>query len=235
MLSKESQYQNIEYCSSVKLSPNRSFFETAPDGWLEALAEQKGLNTNADLELILPLIRDQLTTSHYAFEIGFGFGRVIEWIRKLAPAKKIVAIDHSSKFNDLVRNKFQGSVTLLNKSIESFKLNVKIDLALWMWAGIFELDNSNKFSAFRNISDAMYENGLLVVEFPENIVGHNIEECAEKNSLIVNTEFGTLNIYRTNALDLEDCAKKCGFDLVKDIVYSPQVGVLRRILIFKKC
>ena len=216
---------------------NREFFEKAPESWLAELAKTKGLEENIDLITVRSDLLDCIYDSRFAaLEIGFGYGRVITFLQKENPSKPILAIDHSSTNFDRQRGLASDSslVRLRHGCITSILLDEKINLALWMWAGIFELDDSDKKIAFSKISAALIPNGKLVVEFPDEIIGHENIDYGLNGHLNVNTEFGKLNVFRCSAETITSFAILSGLELLKVFHYQTTSCIKRQILVFGK-
>ncbi len=216
---------------------NKLFFENAPTDWLSNLARIKGLQTNCDLQLIETHIRQNLQNPNYAaLELGFGYGRAIRWLREQNPIKRIYGVDHCARFFSLLKQDLKNdpSVTLINCSATKFKVNEPLDLILWMWAGFFELDEGDKQIAMTHISANLIKGGQFVIEFPDEIIGHEkIEEC--KNGKIrVNTDFGNLNVFKGTASGIVDIAKAAELQLAMELSYLTLTAIPRRILIFEK-
>jgi SAM-dependent methyltransferase len=216
---------------------NQRFFDEAPARWLETLAGVKGLDTDVDLELLYPHVADLLKErSHVVLELGFGYGRVLRWLRRKSPGKRIVAIDHSRSFYLRLRRQFRQDpkVELIHGCILDCPLKRPINVALWLWAGICELDAADKLKALGRIAAVMANGGRLAVEFPDEIVGHRSVEYRGGGYLRLKTKFGVLNVFRATAKELEQIAKAAGFRLIDNLPYRTTCGIARRLLILAK-
>ncbi len=237
MKNKHSKKNNLDSLDSNYKIENQVFFQKAPLTWLQNLAEVKGLTSNLDLELIFPYIAEHFNKlSASIFEVGFGYGRVLKWIRQKSALKKIVAIDHSNQFFQEQQREFEQdkNITFANESVIHFTLYQPIDVALWMWAGIFELNDFDKAQTILKISSSLEKGGKVVIEIPDEIVGHDSVDYINENYLQVKTEFGKLNVFRASTDQLEKMATNANLKLIQNIAYLTTSKIKRRILIFEK-
>jgi len=216
---------------------NRAFFENAPADWLPRLLETKGLHGNADLEAVKSELAPQLQDStHVVLEVGFGFGRVLRWLRAQNPTKRILGLDHCQRFYEEQARAFaaDAAVELWNVSATDVELSETVDLVLWMWAGFCELDDGDKRRALDRIVPHLVRGGKFVVEFPEAILGHEQVDIHADGSLIVQTDFGNLNCFQLGVSELAAMTAERGLKLTGNRPYSTLAGIPRRILVFEK-
>lgn len=218
---------------------NRRFFEQAPAAWLVQLAEVKGLSECAELEILYPHIADLVHDDQLAaLEIGFGYGRVIDWILKKNPQKPIIGVDHSEPVHARLvaarRAAGDARTLLVHGCITDLTIPAPINLALWMWAGIFELSDDDKARAISNVAASLIPGGKLAIEFPDEILGHDSVEHLNDGKLLVKTEFGSLNVFRTPAARLAVLCEREGLTLEADIAYVTSSHIPRRIAVLTK-
>ncbi len=229
--------QAIQSADADYRHENRLFFENAPTDWLLNLSKVKGLQNNCDLRLIESHISKHLSgTKHAALELGFGYGRVLRWLREKNPSKRIYGVDHSDRFCSMAKQNFQNDpgTILLNCLATEFKVSEPLDLALWMWAGFFELSKADKETAMKAVSANLIKGGQFVVEFPDQIIGHESIEERQDGMIRVNTEFGNLNVFKGSASAITQLAEMVGFRLTVELSYLTMTAIPRRILIFEK-
>jgi hypothetical protein len=169
-------------------------------------------------------------------ELGFGYGRVIRWLRSENLSKKILAVDHCARFYHFVKTLLGHTpgITLLECKISDFQVQVNVDLVLWMWAGILEVDDKTKMNTLRMLSDRVQPKCKVIIEMPDEIIGHEIIEENEGTTMKVVTAFGKLNIFRITRGNLIAMVEDVNFFLLKEIPYATPTKIPRRIFIFEK-
>jgi len=157
---------------------NREFynfiFETDPF-YLQRRAKVCGLGKCSDLVEIRHEIIDALGNNGRVLELGGGGGRVVEWLLENVSGSQIIAVEHSEESVRLLESKFKDNnrVEIIGTSILAMDLVEPVDVALWMWAGFFELNPREKMIALNSLrQDHLKDAGLLMIDFPDAPIKH---------------------------------------------------------------
>jgi len=138
-------------------------------------AKMVGIDKYADL-IALDRFFNFFTRIHgkTILEVGVGRGRVIEGITKISNPKKVYGIDINPLFVNHCLKSFEGSdpvvdirkLSVLNLDKDPAFKPHSIDIALWMWSGIIELNEWDKVNALKQLKRVLKPGGFAVIDVP---------------------------------------------------------------------
>lgn len=121
--------------------------------------QKSGLDDNADLKLIWPLIKH----SNSILEVGAGYGRALEFLMNKNYQGKISALERSKKLFQTLLARYPENVHLFNESIQKFNTG-KYDAVLWLWAGVSDFSEDEQITTIGLLADLLEPGGQLIID-----------------------------------------------------------------------
>lgn len=184
-----------------------------------------GWYAHQDLEPILDLVK----SSAKIVEIGAGVGRNLIGVLKINPAAKLQAIELNQKHVEILNKKFNqdSRVTIHHANILAAPATIKKqDLAMWMFSGLYDLNQKEQAEAFVQVGKMLKLNGHFVVDIPNR--EHNPSSMGPAVLHFEGASF-PYEIYAPTEQELHAYAKASGFDLVSKKYYELNGDLDRRI------
>lgn len=238
---------------------NREFYDQLAFSDFVSRSYQCGLGTCIDLRQreVQELLEWASNRPHggSVLEIGGGFGRVLSYLNLETKIMRIVTIEHSAVYANHLRGTFtsmgrNSHLSVWTRSIVTFASpQPQFDLALWMWAGFFELNPYDKVRALRNVYQSLYPGGYLILDVPPNVtsiartVGFRVENNFLHLNLSNDPNDPTLHLHFYDEKDILKLVEHAGFTHEKTVVYEPDLSpkspssapnTQRTLLIFRK-
>ena len=171
---------------------NKRFYdELEPTTFLDR-RDRCGLTDCPDLRhpALMALLERQNNRSGSILEIGGGFGRAVSFLLHETSIPRIEVIEHSNANMRILRDlyKRQARVRLHHQSVLDPIPGLRVNVALWMWAGFLEVAPQHKPVALNNVYQILNDGGFLVIDIPP------VDTHLYTNALFVNTAGRFLNL-----------------------------------------
>lgn len=207
---------------------NFLFYENIGVDTFKDLAEKGGFSTYHDLELAFPFIK----SADSILEIGAGYGRCIDYLRKKGYKGKLIAVEQSTALVNHLKDRF-SDVNIMHGDIKKLELSQKVDSALWMWSGILDFSPEEQLLCLKRIAGLLTVKGNLAIDVPS--LGHKtIASHLDEQNLHFETPFGTLDCYIPSREEMEKMTKQAGFATLEEINYKTATGMPRTMYILEK-
>ncbi|WP_131783707.1 class I SAM-dependent methyltransferase [Legionella gresilensis] len=216
---------------------NKDLFEKLPIAFFEQTSKEIGLYNCCDVKLI----DDFIDKANSILDVGTGWGRILDYLIKKRLNKQLYVAERSKQFLAHLKKKFGEQVTFIQGDLRDQNLPFKVDLILWMWAGIAEFNKQEQLQIFSKLASILNKRGHLILETSANAQDapkknnlkmveqgehHNVIE--EKNSKIL------YYYYMPSAAQLKEYSQIAKFKSMKFIHYKTDTGVERILYIFEK-
>ncbi|WP_027001432.1 class I SAM-dependent methyltransferase [Hugenholtzia roseola] len=208
---------------------NIDFYQNIEIEKFKEIAKKSGFDTGIDIELIYP----DIAKAEVLVELGLGYGRTVEHLRRLGFEGRMYALERSEKFLDYAKKeKVLESEAILPQDIRHIDLPEKADAILWLWSGILEQTLEQQKYSICKIREYLKPKGKLFIEAPQGnlkVVGVKID----KHYIRVETEWGILEAYLPYEEDIRQMAAQCGYQNVRTLPYLTPTGLERIIYILE--
>lgn len=216
------------HCNNEK---NSLFYDSIPLDLLPDFALRGGLDSGCDLDLIM----NYIAKANSILEVGAGYGRVIFNLFEKGYDKKLVAIERSKRFCDLLKQNYDGKVEIINTDIKIFESSLQFDLILWLWSGICDFSQEEQIIILSRVASFLKKDGVLVVDSllpstqPANAETHN-----KKYSIIPGGNNSKLYVYTPSPEEMNTYSKIAGLDYMKSISYKTTTNRNRMLYLFSR-
>jgi phospholipid N-methyltransferase len=139
---------------------NVDFLEQVSVEEFKHYVEIGGFSDDRDIDLIMPYIKGLNSIA----ELGAGYGRVIEALRKRGFDGKITAVERSNNFYAYMKDRFDDNTILLHKDIADITPARTFDAVLYMWCNISEWPKQQQASIVGLLASWVKPGGLLIIE-----------------------------------------------------------------------
>lgn len=208
---------------------NLAFYETIRPQDAEMVAEQSGLASCQDIELIFPFIKSKKTL----LEIGGGYGRVIDGLVARNFKGTIEIIEPSKVFYKFLSDKYKENYKIYYENIQNFKINKKYDVILWMWSQINEFPPDKYFELISNLKKHLNYNGLLIIDTMEENIVPLFTSNKKERYMLVNIESNKIKLFMIKKNEIINLAQKIGFKNIDIIDYETINQRKRNLFILK--
>ncbi|PWJ43675.1 methyltransferase family protein [Sediminitomix flava] len=187
-----------------------------------------GLDQGEDIDEIY----DEISKADRVLELGSGYGRVIEVLRRKGFKGVISGVERSLKLREYVQNTFNEDVRLFKEL--PLELNEKFDAILYVWSGILEQERDIQKDIVKQCAELLDEGGKLLIETPFKEIKKLGDLKEDTKTIRVKEEWGTLSAYFTSAQDIEEYAKEAGFKNIREVYYHTRTNLSRIFYILQK-
>ena len=194
-------------------------------------AELTGFDTGIDIDVIYPYIKD----FGRIVELGAGYGRAIDFLRKKGFAGEIVAVERIEHLIDYLKEHYGGHIQeCICQDITRISLDQPADAIIWLWSGILELSVPNQEKSINKLYQCIKPGGLLALESPYKQVRIVGQQKENERHIQLRTDWGELNAYLPTDQELRKYAKEAGFKSVDTVSYTSRTGLDRMFYIMRK-
>jgi cyclopropane fatty-acyl-phospholipid synthase-like methyltransferase len=145
---------------------NSNIFEKLPIVFFKKTAKKIGLDKCCDIQNL----EIYINKSDSILDVGAGWGRVLNYLIFHKKYKgKLYALERSQQFYSYLKREFANQVELYNEDIRTFSSHNKVDLILWMWAGIAEFNQQEQKQVIIRLASILCEGGYLIIETNPNM------------------------------------------------------------------
>lgn len=208
---------------------NLPFYTNLGVDHFKMLAEVGGFDKYKDLELIYPYIKN----SSFLLELGAGYGRCLEFLKKKKYKGKIFAIEQSSLLVGHLKEFYEEMAEILQTDIKSINIPHNVDVALWMWSGFIDFSREEQKNTLKRLSSLINTGGKIIIDLPK-LGFQTIAQHGDFNHLHFESPFGNLDCYLATEKDMEEYALEGGFSNVKSFDYFTSTDKERTIFILEK-
>ncbi|MCA9497393.1 MAG: hypothetical protein KC589_10720, partial [Nanoarchaeota archaeon] len=205
-----------------------NFYDSMPIGTLNKYAQISGLSNGP--ELLIPKVLNEIKNSKSIMEIGAGEGRVIDNLLKLGYKNKIIGIERSKNFYELLKKKYhnEDKIIILQKDFLSDELP-KVQLGLFLWAEICNQNEKDQINIIKKLSTNLE---TLIVD--SIIMGEESNATSNSNNkFIFEMEWGKLEGQITSPQIILKSSKKY-FKNCQTWEYITDNSKKRRLYLLKK-
>jgi SAM-dependent methyltransferase len=141
-------------------SDNKEFYEQLSFEEYQKYLALAGLTNNPDIEQI----KDYILPSSFILEVGPGYGRVIDGVRKLGYKGKFTGVEFSHHLADYLKENYKDS-EIIEESFLDYKDNRKYDLVLMMWTTLSVFSPLNEQQeCFYQCAKMLSDDGHCVID-----------------------------------------------------------------------
>jgi SAM-dependent methyltransferase len=189
---------------------NNAFYENLKAEGLKEIAENGGLASGCDIELLRPY----WSKATSILEVGAGYGRVIDYLLKHDYQGKITAIERCDVlFQHLEKNYgTYNNIKLLHADVRYLdNLNEQFDLILMFWSIIAEFLPIEQLDVIIKLSKLLKQKGKLIIDtMPDNVSPLNAKNLIEQHYSMRVCEVD-VNGYMCNRSEMKQYSLKAGF------------------------
>jgi phospholipid N-methyltransferase len=199
-------------------SENNTFYERVNADGLKKLAEQAGLASCCDIELIKPY----WSHAQSILEVGAGYGRVIDYLLNQGYSGKITAIERCQVLFNHLTPLYADKVNLINDDLltHNFK-NEKFDLILWLWSGMADFSPLEQKTLVKSLTQHLAKNGKIIVDTLSNtILPLNVFQNSIQTTYLLTFEGAIIHVYSPSFKEIQQYAKYAKLEKVEHISYS---------------
>ena len=216
------------HCTNAE---NSLFYESISLDLLPDFAARGGLDSGCDLDLI----KNYIDKTNSILEVGAGYGRVIFNLLEKGYDKKLVAIERSKRFCDLLKQNYDGKLEVINTDIKIFESSSQFDLILWLWSGICDFSQEEQAIILSKVASFLKKDGVLVVDsLLPSIQPANAETHNEKYSIIPGGNNSKLYVYTPSPEEIKAYSKLAGLDFMKSISYMTTTNRNRMLYLLSR-
>jgi phospholipid N-methyltransferase len=197
---------------------------------MRKIAITGGIDSGCDVAIIKPYI----LKSSAIFEVGAGYGRVLEHIVKTGYEGNISAIEYNPKFCNILQESFSEHVDILNEDLCETNITKKFDCILWLWNGISDFSKQKQPEVLQKLLNMLIPGGVLIFDtFPliaDPLYSIKIKE--KEYYIKVNQE--TIRVYCPTLDDVNNYGDYLNVTERKHVEYLTDIGRKRIMHIFTK-
>lgn len=145
---------------SWKNTDNIEFYENVPVEVFREFSVIGGFDSGCDIDIILPYIRSCSSVA----EVGAGYGRVIELLRKKGFIGDITAIERSKNFHNFMKEQYFDQATLINSDLTDLDMKGQFDAVLFLWSNISEWSLSEQVFILRKLFNWVKVGGHFIFD-----------------------------------------------------------------------
>ena len=203
---------------------NHDFYDRLSVRKLICLANKCGLGACCDVKQVESLVKNADTI----LEVGCGYGRVVDEVRRINPTAKITAIEQHQSYIEYT--KIHHDIEIIDGNALTCRLPGKFNLILLMWAEICEFNFVEQAQLIRNLSRALAPKGCIAIDmFNQADRPINVKDISA-NSFTVETDEAVGHYWIPTDDSLASCA--CMANLkVEEILHYKASNVRRKIYI----
>ncbi len=209
--------KNIDFYNNIGVDP------------FKIMAEIGGFDSFIDLELAYEYIKN----TNAVVELGAGYGRCIDFLKKKKYKGKIYAVEYSNTLAMHLKDNYTPHATILQQDIKKLKLPTKVDIALWMWSGFIDFTESEQQECIEIVCGQLNEGGKIIMDLPRFGV-QTFAQHADKQHIHFESPYGNLDCFIPNLENIEKYAQKAGFKKVAMKDYKTATEKERSLYILYK-
>ncbi len=168
-------------CTDHFLEPDRKNIPWYDDFVTEKMfsdqAQAAGIREHEDLIDLFPALRelidlDRLVRSAVIFEVGGGYGRVVEYLSHLPSKPEVTVFEHVPQWYSYLEQRYRlfPQIHVVEHSFFHTEFKRKGDLILALFAMILEVNDLDKINLFfKRAQSRLRKKGVLVVDVPVEI------------------------------------------------------------------
>lgn len=193
------------------------FYEKIPVHELKAMAAKGGFDDCCDIKLV----KDSVFASSSILDVGAGYGRILRYLVDNKYQGSITALERSRNFFRYLKDEFKNDVNLVNEDFMYWETREKYDVILFMWANISEFPKENQLTVIRKLISFLSHNGTLILEtISHNLIPNNASMTFDKH-YYVNSEYGDAYGYLPSVDEIQEYGNSLGMN-VETIPYTTQ-------------
>jgi hypothetical protein len=197
---------------------NKSFYNAVTMAAMRRQLERIDLLNSPDCEQIADLIREQDRPGAVFWEIGAGFGRVVDFLLSRTSHALITAWEYAHSADYLSRHYgSEARVRVRGDVLQAPSEPRDVALALWMFSGFLDLARPEKEAAIGLLLRRLIPGGYLVID-----IAH-----LEQDGVLELTDQGnpyTLQLHLLTPESLIGLAEAAGFELFRQQRYTTASG-----------
>jgi len=208
---------------------NYDFYRHIQIPTFEHYARLTGMDTGKDIDIIYPIIQKANTV----VELGAGYGRATSFILSKGFKGKLILVERVPELITYLRQDLHITEDIIQQDIKKLQLEQPADILLWLWSGILELSQEEQANTIKQLYENLLPGGKLIIEAPFKqikVVGSHTSEQLIK----LETEWGTLTAYLPTPEEIEEDAKRAGFQSFQKINYLSETNLERVIYVLTK-
>ena len=146
-------------------SDNLRFYNSFSHASMLARLEARGLADCKDIELLSHILRQNDCPGSLFWEIGAAFGRVVDAVLARTVHVTVEAWEYSRSLQHLLhRYRDNARVSVNGNLLHAARKPRDVDVALWMFSGIFEFPRHQQAEAIGIVRDRIKPRGYFVVD-----------------------------------------------------------------------
>ncbi len=206
------------------------FYEYISTEVMETFHVSSGIGYR-DLEVILPMLSDVSSI----LEVGAGSGRVLRFLQKYFPDKKVVAIEQVPVYYDFLVDHYGDYANIIHGDIMRYKPCCQFECILQMWAGICDFNINEQQALLNKFARLLKEGGFVAVESLLRSTESNHSQVIVTGASEHQIKYGEglINCYVADTKLMIAMAKDAGFSTITPLYYYPQ-GKKRIVYIMRK-
>jgi len=210
---------------------NAAFYEETPANVFMEFAARGGIDSCCDLELIKPYL-DQAKS---ILEVGAGYGRVIDYLINNNFAAKITALERSKQFFNLLTQKYQNKVNLIQVDLPNYQTTDRYDLILWMWSGISDFAQEEQLPILSLLTKLLTKNGILVIDTLVHSKKLKNESYSAGKNYVIEVNECKIYGYKPSPEEIDAYAAALNFKQVKHLLeYETNMKLKRNLHILSR-
>ena len=209
---------------------NKLFYENLTREYHDVFSQKSDLDASPDINSISNLVKN----AHHIFEIGAGYGRVIDAARYINPKTKITGIEICKHMCCSLRKAYQKNhnIQIIQGNFINFdhhSIN-GIDLITIMWSTISTFNQLEHIYCLKKSYDSLIISGSLVIDS----CFHNRDMAIKDGNYIANIKGLNHYGYMMPLNDIRAIAIEIGFKQVETQKYLTPNGIERYLTICTK-
>lgn len=215
------------------------YFEKVPFEIFSEFAEKGGIENGCDIDVAFPYILND----GFLVEIGACYGRVIDHLIRKNFKGKILAIERSKKYYQILKKKYESFpvstvIEIINADINYYVPAQKVDTILWMWSDISSFPRIEQLEILDRLKKWLTKGGRLVVETllhtqPSLNATKTSTDLGQGQTYLIESEYGILHGYIPTEQELNQYGALLGLKVVSNKHYITRTGRERIITIFE--
>lgn len=209
---------------------NIPFYESLSVESFKGYAQKGGFSDCCDLDCVSVYLKQ----AKHIFEVGAGYGRVIDYLLENCPNAQITAIERSQQLCSYLNRLYQNTVELIHADLINFETTRKFDAILWMWSNISDFSKEEHLILLKKLIAWLNPGGKFIMDILLDNFEHDyVAYTDSKNYEVRGQEQEVLHGYMPSSKEIEGYAELLHLDIKESIEYKTTTGRRRQIFVFE--